>query len=200
MDEEIEIVPIGDRFSWDIIHDILYSAHESNRKNGVFMKTAELSGDELKERVGNNGQCFVAVVNGKAVGTASVKIVNRNKWYHKGSIGYLMLSGIYPEYKGLGIFSKLDEARYDFCKKAGVNAVEFDTAEGNLVRQNIALKHGFRYVAIKASPYTKHYSVIMAMWLGENPFSDFYCKFRFFLQSAAYKLRYKRGHIKRFGI
>lgn len=198
--DEIEIVPIDNRFSWDIIHDILYSAHESNRKNGVFMKTAELSGGELKERVGDNGQCFVAIVNNKVVGTASVKIVNRNKWYHKGRIGYLMLIGIYPEYKGLGIYNKLAGECYNFCEKAGVDTVELDTAERNHVMQNISLKHGFRYVGIKASPYTKHYSVIMAKWLGENPFSDFYCKFRFFLQSVAYKLRYKPGHIKRFGI
>lgn len=200
MERVVEIIPLPDSIGWNVIHEILYKAHEINRQKGIFMRTANLSGEELKERVGTTGQCFVALVDGSVAGTSSVKIVNRNAWYHKGPIGDFILSGVLPEYKGLGLYDKLTDARVEFVKRNGVSVIELDTAEGNSLMQSISLKHGFRYVAVKASPYTKHYSVVMAKWLGDAPFCDFYCKIRYQLQSILYKLRYKRGHIKRFGV
>lgn len=197
---DIRIIEKPDWISWDDIHDCLWEAHESNRKIGVNMRTAYLSGEELKKRIGPRGKCFVALVDGNFAGTASIKSVSRNTWYHKGELCDFILVGIYPQYKGLGIYKMLLRECASVSMNLGINVVELDTAEGNTYMQAISKKHGFKCVAVKASPYTKHYSVVLAMWTNGCPFYESYVKFRFKLQEVLYKLRFKRGHIKRFGI
>lgn len=197
---DIRIVEKPDWIRWDDIHDCLWAAHECNRKMGVNMRTAFLSGNELIKRVGPRGKCFVALVNGEFAGTASIKIVNRNTWYHTGELCDFILVGIYPQYKGMGIYKMLLRKCVSESEHMGINVVELDTAEGNMHMQNISQKHGFKHVAIKASPCTKHYSIVLAMWTKGCPFSDRYVKFRYMLQKTLFKLRFKRGHIKRFGI
>lgn len=195
----IKVLPKPDNISWDNIHEVLYNAHENNRLQGVNMRTALLSGEQLKERVGD-GKCFVALCDGVLVGTASVRIVKRHKWYHKGEIADFMLLGILPGYGGLGIFSKLLHCIYDYSRSNNTPVVELDTAEGNMKMRGIAERIGFQYVSIKASPYVKHYSVVMVNWLDGCPFGKTFVRSRFFISSLAYKIRYKRGRIKRFGI
>lgn len=196
--EEIKIMPKPAHISWDTIHDILYKAHESNRQKGVDMKTAYLSGEELKKRVGREGQCFVAILGNKIVGTASVRFYDRNCWYHRGKIADFMLVGILPEYKGKGIYSMLSRYRDTYIRNLGCNVVELDTAEGNTNMISISKKYGFQIVGIKASPYTEHYSVIMVKWLEKCPYTKCYVKTMSTLQMLKYRLIYKRGHIRRF--
>lgn len=193
----VQVIEKPDFISWDSIHEILYKAHESNRKNGVFMRTATLSGEELKNRIGDKGQCFVVLVNGELAGTISVKFILRNTWYHKGRIADMMLAGVLPKYKGCGLYSLLTQECYAYSKKNGIDVIELDTAEGNIKLQSISLKNEFKYVATKASPYTKHYSVVMVKWLGKCPFSTKYINFRYKLQTFLFKLRYKRGSVNR---
>ena len=195
---EIKIIKKPDSMSWDIIHDVLYKAHESNRQKGVYMRTATLTGDELRKRVGTNGQCFVALDGDKVVATASVKFVERNGWYHKGLLADLMLLGIIPEYKGRGLYGRLLRERCLFAQSKGVDIVEMDTAEGNVLMRSIAAKHGFKSVMTKASTHVKHYSVVLVKWLNGCPFSDTYCSIHYRWQTFKYKLHYKRGYVKRF--
>lgn len=197
MNNKIQIIEKPESISWDSIHDILYKAHESNRQKGVFMRTATLTGEELRQRVGENGKCFVALIDGKLAGTASVKFVPRNTWYHKGIIADLMLVGILPEYKGYGIYSLLTKEIYIYSERHGIKIVELDTAEGNVKMQSVSLRHGFQYVATMASPYTRHYSVVMVKWLEGSPYSSLYVRFRYLIQTFRFKLKFKRGRINR---
>ena len=198
--DELRFIEKPDSISWDTIHQILYQAHEGNRQQGVFMRTAMLSGEELKERIGKNGKCFVVMDGNEVIATASVKFVQRNTWYHRGTVADLMLCGILPKYKGQGLYRKLLVCRYNYAKNFGVNIVELDTAEGNTIIRHASVRNGFKYVAIKASPYTKHYSVVLVNWLDGCPYSDWYLKWQFIIRKWYFKLRYKPGHVKRFGI
>ena len=195
----IQVIPKPESISWDDIHVLLFKSHEVNRLNGVYMRTANLEGKELKARVGN-GQCFVAIADGVLVGTASAKIVERHEWYHRGEVVDFMLLGILPGYGGKGIFSKLLDCIYCFARSNNLSVVELDTAESNCRMRAIAERIGFQYVGIKASPYVTHYSVIMAYWLDGAPYGKYYMIIRNSISSFMYKLRYKRGRIKRFGI
>ena len=195
----IQVIPKPDSISWDVIHNILYNAHEQNRRNGVNMRTALLSGEELSKRVGD-GKCFIAIADGVPIGTASAKIVERHQWYHRGRLADFMLLGILPEYGGHGIFSKLLNEIYQFARDNNVNVIEMDTAEGNMKMRGIAERVGFQYVGVKASPYVSHYSMVMVKWLDGCPYRQGYMRFRHAIGSALYKLRFKRGRIRRFGI
>ena len=200
MDSELRIVEKPDWVSWDDIHILLFKAHQQNMAQGMVMRTVNLSGEELKERVGD-GQCFVVLdPNNHLIATGATKMEVSNKWYAKERVAHLMLEAVLPEYQGCGVFIPLLQKQLDYAKIHQVNVVILDTAEHNKKMQSILLRKGFRYVSSFASQFSKHYSVVMAIWLDHCPYSKWYCKWRFWLQMTKLKLRYKPGKIKRFGI
>ena len=72
MDSGIQIMEKPDWVSWETIHDVLWEAHAENRKNGVFMRYPSLSGEEIKRRIDDNGKMFVAIEDGKVIGSAAL--------------------------------------------------------------------------------------------------------------------------------
>ena len=200
MDNAIQIIVKPDWISWEEIHKLLLKAHQENISQGMIMRTVNMSGEELKERVGD-GICFVAVnEENKLIGTGSVVFKNINTWFKKGKSGKLMLGAVLPEYQGRGVYSKLLSKRIEYTYHNGVDTVLMDTAEHNKKMQDILIKRGFQYVGCFASIHSKHYSVIMAKWFNQCPFSKNYCKCKFHLSMLKLKIRYKKGGKKRFGI
>ena len=61
-----------ENITWDDIHNLLLIAHQKNVKKGMIMTVPQLSGEDFKKRLGNNGQCLVALDNNKLVGTTSM--------------------------------------------------------------------------------------------------------------------------------
>lgn len=186
--------------SWDMIHEVLWKAHQQNMAHGMTMRTVKLNGEELKERVGD-GQCFVALDrDDHIVGTGSIKVYLSQVWFAKGLTAKLMLGAVLPEYQGRGIYRQLLQKRFDYAREKKASVILMDTAEHNLKMQKILKRYDFRYVSCFASKFSKHYSVVMAKWLSYCPYSKWYCQWRYFIQMLIIKLRYKVGGIKRFGI
>lgn len=198
--EKIIIKEKPDNISFEEIHDVIYSAHEENLKNGIVMRTTTLTGKELKERIGKDGMCFVALDKEKIVGTISVRFVKRDKWYAKGIIPDCMLAGVIPEYRGKHISSMLEQKAFEFIREKGYNLVELDTAENNVKAVEIYKHQGFKLVDYHAYHGVDHYSVVMIKWLDKCPYSDIYCKIHYAIRRFFIRLRYKVGRIKRFGI
>lgn len=201
MKSSIQIVEKPDWVSWDDIHELLWKAHEGNRKAGMFMKYPSLSGDEISELLGSKGRCFVALDGGKVVGTCSYKVAKRNTWYAKGQkVAHCVLAGLLPEYRGSGIYQRLLDYRESFVRKDGINIMDMDTAERNISVQKAFIRNNFHYVYFNSFPYGNHYSVYMAKWLDGCPYSLLYCKCRYYFAKLKTKVRFKPGQIKRFGI
>lgn len=192
-----EILLKPDGVSWDEIHDVLYRAHAENREKGVDQHTAHLSGEQIREMVGD-GYCFVALLDGKVVGTCSYIIVTRNRWYAQGPVAYIMLLGVLPEYKQGGISKQLDAEITGHILNSGIRIAELYTSEGNRLMQDIWRRRGYRFVSYTASPKTTYYSVLMAKWLDGWPYSKLYCQLRFLKSKYSCKLRYKPGGVRRF--
>lgn len=186
--------------SFDEIHKVLESAHKNNIANGIIMKTASLSGEELEKRIGDDGVCFVALDGEKIVGTLSLRFVERNTWYAKGLIPDYILAGVIPEYQGMHINSMLANKVFEFAKSRGYEVIELDTDENNTNAINIYKHQGFRLVGYHAFKGVSHYSAVMVKWLDKAPYSKFYCKLRFLIRRFIVRLRYKVGRVKRFGI
>lgn len=195
---KIIVVEKPDSVSWDVIHDVLWAAHKDNREKGMYMRYPSLSGEQLKEKVGINGKCFVAFYKDNVVGTCSFKLIKRNRWYAKGRVAYYLMEGVLPEFQGLGVYGKLMEAREEHVRSLGIQIAEMDTAEYNKEIQAIVLHYGFKYVKFYSYPSGKHYSVVLAKWFNNCPFSNLYCKWRFYLSRFEVKLKFKPGRIKRF--
>ena len=197
---EIIILEKPDEVSFDEIHNVLEQAHSVNEKNGFLMATSKLSGEQICQRVGEDGKCWIAMDGDRIVGTLSVRFVTRNNWYSKGKTPDYMLAGVLPEYQGKHINSMLAERAFEYAKSEGYAVMELDTAENNAHAIKVYEHQGFRLVDYVAKRDVDHYSVVMAKWLDKCPYSERYCRMRYCLRRIAIRFRYKTGKKKRFGL
>ena len=183
--------------SWDVIRDIVYKAHESNRNKGVDIQNAHLSSEQLKESLGADGVCFVALDGNKVVATSSVAFHTLNRWFARGQkVGYGTLSAVLPEYKGQHLFSKLEQMRVAYAKDKGCTGFYVKTAEGNTKRRSIAKKDGYFEVSIGRTSFNAHNYITMYKWLDRRSFPVGYIRFRFFISWLMLKIKLMIGIVK----
>ena len=194
---EIKVLSKPEWVSWDDIHELLIAAHKKNIEKGMSMRIPQMSPEELKTKLGEDGRCYVALANDKLVGTTSVRFYQGRSWYDKGQlVAHSMLSAILPKYQGIGITEDLNELRDDYIRKMGAKIIHADTAENNLVVRKKAKLNGFKEVAFHAYK-SPHYSVIFVKWLGVCPFSETYIQKKFKISRFLTKLQYKPGRIEK---
>jgi len=194
---DIKIVEKTDDISFEDIHKILHEAHKENNDKNINMKTANLTGEELKERIGKNGKCFIALDENKLIGTLSIRLVERNCWYAKGTIPDYMLAAVLPEYQGKHVNSMLSKKVFDYCRKGNFELIELDTAEKNINAIKIYKHLGFCFVDFKSFRGTDHYSVVMVKWLKKCPYNKIYIYMRYILKKLYIKSRYKKNGEKK---
>ena len=161
------------------------------------MQNQTMSIDEF-EHYYLNSYCFVAMKEGKLIGTASLKIKTVKQWWVKGDVAYPFADAIIPEYRGTDVFMELQKLRGKCIKELGINILMFDTEENNKLVQKYNIKMGAKRIKLYASSKTWYYSVVMVKWLDGCPYSDWYCKFRFNLSKLLVRLIWKPGRIVRF--
>lgn len=202
MDSEIQIIEKPDWVTWDEIRDVLWKAHAKNREKGIIMSYPSLSGEEVKNKIGENGVMFTALDGNKVVGTLALIKRSSNKWYNKGQYGYMCFGAVLPEYSGKGIYRSLYELAEATAKQDGLSVLSRDTNERNARMLKITKKEGYHFVELKA--YKDHFNIVRTKWLDKCPYSDWYINLRFALSKIKTKLRYRmdpvRGRVKRFGI
>ena len=198
MKSDFLICPKPDMLSFDEVHRLLWKANEANRRSGFVLRTSNLSGEELKKRIGEDGKCFVAFDGDRLIGTISVRFLQRNTWFAKGRVADYMLAAVDPEYQGKHVNTLLSEAVFQFVREQGCGIIELDTAESNIHAIRVYEHFGFRKVSFKANPGGDHYSVIMAKWLDYCPFSAAFCRIRYVLKRWISLLRFKPDKTKRF--
>ena len=72
MNSGMQVMEKPEWVSWDEIHEVLWKAHEQNRKKGVIMSYPSLSGEEIKNKIGDKGKLFVAIEDNKVIGTLAL--------------------------------------------------------------------------------------------------------------------------------
>ena len=185
--------------SWDSVLECIRKSHKVNDKRGFHMLNQEMTVDELQNKL-QDGLCFVALEGDKVIGTGSTIIKKGNRWWSRGRrVAYNCLDAILPDYQGTDVYFGLREIRSQYLKKAGVDIIQFNTAEHNKVVQKIALRRGAKYVMYSATGKgANYYSVIMANWLDGCPFSDRFCNFMFKLSKFIVRVIWKPGYKLRF--
>ena len=194
---EIRIIEKPDWISYEDIHELLYIAHESNRKKGFTVNTALMTGNEIEKHIGDQGKCFVALDGDKLVGTSSYRIIQQNYWCCKCEVVDRILVGVLPEYKGKHISALLFQKIEEEAKEKGYAYIENRTSEENEIMQRLCIKDGYRYIDF-LSTKADHYTVVMLKWLYECPYKDWYIKLHFNIRRILIKVRFKPGRKKRF--
>ena len=188
----IEYLEKPDWITWDAVADCLHEAHRANAKNKFVMPGMEMPGDELCSRIGD-GHCFVAIENGRVIGTCTVmyKKLGKLKWWARGIVAYNGFDGIRPEFRGTDVYFNLQDLRMKHILNSGVEVICFNTAEQNKIVQKINLKKGAKYVQFARAKRSAYYSVVMVRWLHGCPYPDWFCNFMFKLSKIIVKLTWK---------
>lgn len=195
--EELRFVEKPDSISWDDIHNLLMEAHKRNFEKGIVLQYALMQGDEIKNLLGEEGRCWVAMDGNKLVGTTSVTFFIGKDWWNKGKkSAHGCFTGILKNYQGLGILDDMNVLKFEYISKSNAELVVGDTAEDNHMMRKIAGRNGYKTVAFFA-PKSDHYSVKIVKWLGECPFTDKYINRRCKISEKLTKWQYKPGKIER---
>lgn len=182
----LSVIVKPDTITWDDISQVLRLAHQKNIEEGITMHNPFLPPDKIKEKIDKmGGVMFVALLEGKLVGTGAVAIREKKWWCSKGQIGYVCFGSILPEFTGKGIYKALVQARENYILSKGVDKVFFDTHENNKKMIDLSKKRGFSLVdyAIRSD----HNSVFMIKWMNKRPYSNFHCTLCFIKNKYLYK-------------
>lgn len=199
MDEKVLVLEKPDSVSWDVIHDVLWKAHEKNREKGINMSFPSLPGERIREIIEGSGKMFVALMNDVVIGTGAVIKKKSNLWCGNGEYGYLCFASVLPEYNGLGIYQSLRTCIEKETQEMGLNKVLFETHEKNYRMLAINNRNAYKRVDFKVTT-TDHYNILMVKWLDGCPYSDCYVRLQFLIRKCYRKLRFKPGRVKRFRI
>ena len=187
---KIDILEKADDIRWDEVQNVIYKAHEENRRNGVDIRNAHLSPKELQESLGKDGRCFIALDGEKIVGTCSVAFQNKKYWFANGVVAYATLEGVLSKYKGQHIFKQLAQKRLEYIISRNCSVIYMNVAEKNFTRRVIAKKEGFRKVSIHYNPYNPHNYITYCKWIGDNPFTEVEISIRYGISMVRLGLQY----------
>ncbi len=169
MSEEITIKTLQEwGGTYDEIHDVLYQAHENNRKKGIVYQSSLLSGDELRKKIGD-GITYVAIKDDRVVGTGSVSMRVGKYWYDKGlTVAHFCFDAVLTDYQGQGIMKQIDAVKYAYAASRGAQIVRSGTSEKNIIQRERYKRDGFTPVDYLVSRGNNFYSVMYAKWLDDS--------------------------------
>ena len=196
---EIKYMLKPDWITWDDVQECQRRAHEKNNKKGFQMQVQTITGDDLKNGVGD-GHCFVALDGDKVVGTASlIFLKSKIHWWTRSTVAFTCFDGVLPEYWGTDVFIGLDAIRNKYIEDSGVRIRQCNTSEKNKAVIQLCKKGGYKLVQYSATGRgASYYSVIMCKWDDGCPYSDSFCSFMFKASKIVIKAIWKPGYIFRF--
>jgi len=180
MADNIQIIEKPDWVTWDDIKQCLVEAHAVNRAKGINMSHYQWDANNIGGYIEESGVIFIALDSGKVVGTLGIKERQGNYWFVKGRYGYLCFGSLLPNYQGLGIYKKLNEACEEYARSNNLNVVVLDTHSKNKHMHAISKRGGYQLVRFFLTGKKDHFSVMMAKWLIDAPFSSTYCQYKYF--------------------
>lgn len=188
---EITIVEKPDYISWDEIKACIWNAHSENRAKGIIMGNPSLSADEIRKLIENDGKMFVALINGKVVGTAAITRKHATLWCGNNDEEYahLCFDSVLPQYNGMGIFKLLELKREQIVLDMGIDKIIVDTHEYNYKRLKIAKNNGYKFVDYKVCK--DHFNIVMVKWLYGCPYSNLKCALFFRFLKFGKSIKYK---------
>ena len=185
---DIQFMEKPDWVSWEDVCDCIHKANTVNDKKGFHMLFADITPDELKDKL-KDGKCFVALHNNKVVGTTSFIIRDLKRWYRHGKVLYHNYESIHPEYRGTDVYFGLCELKDKYVRESGIRVFQFHTAEKNKTIIRINKMYGFKLVQFKPTAKgANYYSVTMVQWMDGCPFPDWFVNFMFKSSRFFFKL------------
>ena len=187
MEEKTEAV------SFEQIAEVLHDAHQSNIEKGMQFASAFVTGEESREKVGKDGVIYLIREKNEIAAVGAIKYRQWNKWFCKDTLcGDILLVGVREKYKGYGLskmmYHKLEEIIFQKCEIATMN-----TAVNNTIMLQSRHHDGWRYVDFFSHKGVNFYSIMLAKWRDQCPYSDRECRYRYLIRKALIKMQKKQN-------
>lgn len=197
--EEIRIIEKPDWVTWDEIAECIKVSQATNKKKGFDMSFGHYTGDQLRDSV-NGGYTFVALnEENKVLATVSLKISRLHSWWCRGKAGFHCMESVLPEYRGTDVYFDLHHQLALKESQLGLKLLWASTHENNKTILRLSAKDGWKKMQYSASGKNCfYYSIIIAKWLQECPYSDRFINFMFWVSKVVVRFLYKPGKVLRF--
>ena len=173
--------------SWETIREVVQESHSVNRNQGIIVHNALLTADEIRVKIEEKGKMFVAVSEGKVIGTAALTPRYFRLWSGSGVYAFCCFGAVLPAYARQGVYRELCRVREAYARSQGYSWLMFDVHAQNRRMLRIGEEVGFR--AIGCQYWGEHFSYLLVKWLKGTPPSRFVCRMRFLLSRVKASLR-----------
>lgn len=183
---------LNPRISFDDFANVLHDAHQSNKRNGMHFSTADYTGLEIQEHIGEGGDICIIRTENELCAVGAIKYRKWDKWFCQNQLcADIMLVGVREKYKGLGlskiIYSTLENVGFRKC-----NICTMNTAVGNHIMINSRLHDNWKKVDYFSHNGTDFYSIMLAKWDNQSKISDVKCKLMYCYRKNMVKLVRKK--------
>ena len=187
METAYTIVEKPASISWEAVRDLVWTAHSDNRNQGILVRNTFLSADEIRDKIGSQGKLWLALSDGRPIGSLAMVPRYFDLWSGRGTYGYCSLIVVLPEYRGKGVYRELCRVCEQEARNRGYSWLMFDVHALNRRMQEIGEHGGFHKVGCQY--WGEHFSYLMVKWLDGNPPSRIRCGWRFFLSTLKAKVK-----------
>jgi GNAT superfamily N-acetyltransferase len=144
---------------------LLHRAYASLAEQGFRFWATQQSENDTRKRI-SDGHCYVAVMQGKIVGTITLRRRERTKgspWYDRPDVASFGQFAVEPEFQRRGIGLALLNQVERRAREEGVVELALDTAEGASALIEMYSKLGYRFIEhVDWRPDTNYRSVILS--------------------------------------
>ena len=156
----------------DSLTELTKLLHEAYAQLGAlgFNYTAVDQPERVTRNRMEGGECYVATVDGRMVGTilfhAPSNLDGGCPWYERPDVSTVHQFGVLPAFQNRGIGGKLLNFVEDRAKELGASEIALDTSEGASDLIAWYVRHGYREVAHAQWKGKTYRSVILSKMLG----------------------------------
>ena len=178
----VTIIEKPESVSWDEIRQVIWTSHAENRTQGIVVRNATLSAEDIREKIESDGKMFVALVDGQVVGTVAVVPRRFQLWCGDGVYAYACFGAVLPAWRGKGVYRELCRVQEEYVRAHGYRWMMFDVHERNERLLEIGRESGYELVGCQY--WGEHFSYLMVKWLAEEAPSALQCRTRFALSKG----------------
>ena len=187
-----------DEISWEELANLQHRAHERNIANGVQMKIASCTAEELHNEVSDGITLVAQDVSGRLMGMASICPLTVNRWCHHGNAAYLCCMAVAPDCQHRGVFNSLSKRMDEMITEQGISVAFLNTHIDNRIARQAYEKNGFRLVRFSPGGGPGYYSVEYAKWYDGRGKNKYLCKLMFLASELLVRILFKPGRVRRF--
>lgn len=160
----VVVRPLADTDSMDELTMLLHRAYKGQIDMGLHPLAGRQS-SEITARRAASGECFVAELDGRLIGTILLQEVEDAKFpdhFLRGDVAHFSLLGVDPEAQGLGVGRRLLESTERRAAELGYRELACSMAEPDEGLMRFYERLGYRLVTYWQWPYTNYRSAILS--------------------------------------